>query len=167
MALGLELAELRAELDVDALAGRTVKLRVDHGVLRLGGAILTNRPIPGQPIMIAGLRNGLLVLDVTTEVIGRSVRAEVELRLSVSGGGRLRVEPENVRASGVSLPKFVVGIALGVLRRKLEGKPGVHFAAGNVIEADFQEIARRGNVELAPLRRVRTTDASLELEFGT
>jgi hypothetical protein len=166
MALGLELAELRAELDADALARRSVKLCVDHGVLRVGSALLTNRPIPGQPITISGLRNGLLVLETTLEVVGRSVRAEVELRLSVSGEGRLRVETETIRASGVSLPKFVVGIALGVLRKKLEGKPGIHFAAGNVVEADFQEIARRGSVELAPLRNVRITDASLELEFG-
>jgi hypothetical protein len=162
MALGLELAELRAELDVDALAGRSVKLRVDHCVLRLGSAILTNRVIPGSPVTVAGLRNGLLAL----EVVRGSVRAEVELRPQLGAGGRLRLEPVSVRANGISLPALVVGITLGFLRKNLEGKPGVYLAPGNVIEFDPREAARRGGLELAPLRNVRVTNTSLDLEFG-
>lgn len=161
MAIGLQVAELRAELDTDALAGRTVKLRVDHVILRLGATALPKLIPPGKGITIEGVRSGAIFL----QVVKGAIRAEVELRPEVGPTGRLRLTLASVRANGVPLPNLLVGIVIGFFRAQAEGFPGIHLAPGNIIEADLGEILARTGVQLAPLRAVRVTNEAVELEY--
>jgi len=164
-ALGVEVVRVRGAVDVEGLANRQVRLRLESGLLRLSDVGLRWLLPPGTPVRIERIRGGRLFASAQHRLGFFDVTAMIEVRPVVSSRGRIRLEPVSFTAAGVSLGAGTLRMLLGAIRDRLN-KPGLYLTGENVLEIDLAEILWKvAGVEMPPLKAVRAGDGVAELEF--
>lgn len=155
----LRLHQLSGAVDPGALAGRELRVRLDHAVIAVDGAAV-RRGLPADgPAALERLAGPSAVLRVRTPLGS----AQAEVRLSATADGALALELVAVRTELLGLP---TGLVAAAIREFLPAQPWLRAGPGARWEADPRELLAARGVDLPPLVRVAGGPDELLLEFA-
>lgn len=158
MAAGLQILDLRASLEPNALLTRRARLAVESVRVRFSCEGLT--ALLPRDAEAAVERIGPDRIHARVRV--RGIATALELEPDVAPSGRLAVRIVAARAGFLPLPPtFVSALLPGVVPLPR----GVHPGEGGQFEVDVRAVAADWGVELPPLRRARAEEGALELTF--